>query len=81
MYWKCERGFSFLEMMAVSALLTLVTTGVTSLVSRTKEKHSNEEVYAEAMLQSREIVNRMVREISKAGYPTTNILVEEPEGW
>lgn len=69
MSWKFERGFSFLEFMAVATVLSFVSTGVSTLVSHSRRGSLRQVAARDVAGQGRASVDRMVRELQLAGSP------------
>lgn len=71
MYWKSERGFSFVEVLVVTSMFAFLTSGATTVVSHFRQGRSKE-ASREAVSRGRAAVDQMVRELRLAGYPTEN---------
>jgi len=68
-----QRGFSLVETMVSTALFTLVTAGVLSLLALAHRSYSRELSSDDVTWQGRASVDLMVRELRLAGYPPPNI--------
>jgi hypothetical protein len=76
-----ERGFTMGEVLMVASLLTFVSTGLMSLLSRGHkgQKQSEEMAYQEMFSKGRGAVNRMVEELDQAGTPAVGSIEGLPE--
>ena len=76
MSWKLERGFSFIEILAVATVLSFVTTGTTTFVSHWR-RGSPRPIAAKGVAgQGRASVEQIVRELELAGNPPQTSVAE-----
>jgi len=66
------RGFTLVEMLLTSAVFTIVTAGVLTMVARTYRSYTNEMITGDVVWQGRAALDLMVRELRLAGYPPRN---------
>ena len=72
---QAERGFSMVEMLVATAIFTLVTAGVLTLVSSTHRSYAKEQSKLDVVWQGRAAADLMVRDLRMAGYPAKNTYV------
>ncbi len=70
---QSERGFSLIELLVVIAVLTLVMGAVFRQIITVQQRYRTEEAKIDIAQESREFLDRMVRDLHQVGYPTAKM--------
>ena len=66
---KAQRGFSFLELLIVMALLAIVAASILLQVNTASQRSSTERVELDLFQESREFMDQLSRDLRQVGYP------------
>jgi prepilin-type N-terminal cleavage/methylation domain-containing protein len=66
---QTQRGFSLLEMMIVTAIMTIVMGGIFSIMNAAQKRYSVEDTKLDLQQSSREFLDQVVRDLHQAGFP------------
>lgn len=72
------RGFSLLEMLMALAILAVVLAGALSAVMQMQQRQAAESSKIDAVQESRDFIDQMVRDIHAIGYPPGRVQIGNP---
>jgi prepilin-type N-terminal cleavage/methylation domain-containing protein len=73
-----SRGFSLMEMMLVLGILGLVLGGVFAAIMQMQQGQTAESSRVDAVQETRDFIDQMVRDIHTVGYPPSRVVVGNP---